>query len=154
MAYPASTKTLQLWLAEVDLKAANIKAAAQQQKTLSASGNLSVDDIRRFYDQLVSVNVLFTAAGSVAGIAAYVNTEKQGQVADAAAEFVAMRNQIVATMDWLRVNVPQGNFGGVDYKLAFNFPADNITSSSALKFTSGQTAGYRTVLDALIATIG
>lgn len=154
MAYPASTKTLQQWLADVDQRAAGIKAAAQQQKSLSSAGNLSMDDIRRFFDQLVSVNVLFTAAGSVPGIANYVNTEKQGTVADAAAEFVTMRNQIVATMGWLRANVPQGTFGGTDYKLAFNFPADNITASSALKFTSGQTAGYRTVLDALIATIG
>lgn len=154
MAYPASTKTLQMWLADVDLKAANLKAAAQQQKSLSSAGTLSMDDIRRFFDLLVQANVFITSAGNVTGFSAYVNTEKQGTVADAAAEFLTMRNQVTATLDWLRANVPQGTFGGTDYKLAFNFPTNNTSYAAALTFSSGQTAGYRTVLDALIATIG
>lgn len=154
MAYPASTKTLGQWLDGVDQMAVNLKSAAQLQSSLSSAGNLDMDHIRRFFDQLVQANNFFISAGAVTGIAAYVNTEKQGQVADAAAEFVAMRAQVVATLDWLRTNVPQGSFGGTDYKLAFNFPAGNVTPSSTLKFTAGQTAGYRTALAALIATIG
>lgn len=153
MAYPASTKTLGQWLDDVDRTATNVKLAAQQQNALSLAGNLDMDAIRRFFDQLVQANNFFIAAGAVAGIAAYVNTEKQGQVADAAAEFVAMRGQVVSTLNWLRTNVPEGTFNAVTYKLAFNFPANNTSPSAVLKFTAGETAAYRTVLAALIATI-
>lgn len=156
MAYPASTKTLQKWVQEVDEKASLLKSAAQQQHGLSAGGQLNMDMIRRFFDLLVSVNNFFIAAGAVTGIAAYVTAEKQDQVADPAAEFVAMRAAIVATLDWLRTNVPADDFGNpaVSYKLGFNFPAGNTTPSAALTFTAAQTAGYRTQLTTLIATIG
>lgn len=156
MAYPASTKTLQAWVQEVDRQAALIKNAAQLQRDQSAAGTLNMDNVRRFFDLLVQTNVFFASTVGVAGLANYVNTEKQGTVADPAAEFVAMRNAVVATLDWLRANVPAGNFGNpsVSYKLAFNFPAGNVTPSSPLTFTAAQTSGYRTALDSLLATIG
>lgn len=154
MAYPASTKTLRKWVEEVDQYATVLKSNAQLQHSVSQAGNLDMEQIRQFFNLLVQVNVLFTQAQSVPGIAAYLNAEKQGTVADPVAEFVAMRNAVTVTLDWLRTNVPQGSFGGTDYKLAYLFPANNTEVSSTLKFTSGQTAGYRTVLTTLIATVG
>lgn len=156
MAYPASTKTLQVWVMEVDQKAALLKSAAQLQRSQSAAGTLNMDNVRRFFDQLVQANVFFASTIGVTGLSDYLNSEKQGAVADPAAEFVMMRNAVVGTLDWLRANVPAGNFGSpsVSYKLAFNFPTGNVTPSAALVFTAAQTAGYRTVLDSLIATIG
>jgi hypothetical protein len=154
MAYPASTRTLQQWVALVDQQAATIKATAQQQNTFSAAGTLNMDMVRRFFDSLVQTNVFFTQAAAVQGIGAYLNTEKQGTVADPVAEFTTMRNAVVATLNWLRTNVPEAAFGGSNYKLAFAFPADNVTASSALTFTAAQTATYRTALASLIATIG
>ena len=154
MAYPASTRTLQAWVATVDERAGMLKSAAQQQHTLSNNNALNMDHVRRFFDVLVQANVFFIAASAVAGIAAYLNTEKQGTVADPVAEFTTMRNAVVATLDWLRANVPAGDFGGSSYKLAVNFPTGNVTQSTALTFTAAQTAGYRTVLTSLIGTIG
>lgn len=154
MAYPASTKTLQVWVQDVDRQAAVLKSAAQQQHALSLASNLDMDSVRRFFDLLVQSNVFFTSTIGITGLAAYVNSEKQGAVADPAAEFLTMRNAVVATLDWLRANVPQGTFVSVDYKLAFVFPAGNTTPSTSLKFTAAQTAGYRTVLTTLIGTIG
>lgn len=154
MAYPASTKTLQVWVQDVDRQAAVLKSATQQQHALSLASNLDMDSVRRFFDLLVQSNVFFTSTIGVTGLAEYVNSEKQGTVADPAAEFVTMRNAVVATLDWLRANVPQGTFVSVDYKLAFVFPAGNTTPSTSLKFTAAQTAGYRTVLTTLIGTIG
>lgn len=154
MAYPASTKTMQAWVAEVDEKAAFLKSAAQQQSSLSSGNSLNMDHVRRFFDVLVQMNVLFTLAAAVPGIAAYVTSQKQNAVADPVAEFQAMQAAVVGTLDWLRTNVPGGDFGGTSYKLAFNFPTGNTTPSSALTFTAAQTAGYRTQLTALIATIG
>lgn len=153
MAYPASTKTLQTWVAEVDQRATMLRRESQRQHDASAAGTLGMDAVRRFFDLLVQVNVFFTQASAVAGIGPYLNGEKQGSVANAVAEFTAMRNAVVATLDWLRANVPQAAFGGGTYKLAFVFPAGNTAPSSSLVFTAAQTAGYRTVLAALIGTV-
>jgi hypothetical protein len=154
MAYPASTKTLQQWVADVDRAAAGLKSAAQIQFDKSNAGTLNMDDVRRFFDQLVQANVLFTAAATVTGIGTYLNSEKQGTVADPVAEFTTMRNAVVGTLNWLRTNVPQGAFNSVNYKLAFLFPADNTTVSSSMPFTAANTTGYRTVLTTLMGTIG
>lgn len=156
MAYPASTKTLRQWLDDVDQQCNLLKNSAQNQRAMSLAGTLDMDWLRRFFDLLVQSNVFFGQAAAVAGLPSYVQAQKQGASGSAnpVAEFTAMRAQVVATLDWLRSNVPQGAFGGSNYKLAFAFPADNVTPSAALTFTAGQTAGYRTVLDALIATIG
>lgn len=153
MAYPAATKTLQTWVQDVDSIAVRLKVAAQEQRTLSLASTLNIDHIRRFFDVLVQANVFFIAAAAVTGIAAYLTSQKQNQVADPVAEFTAMRNAVVGTLDWLRANVPQSNSGGTDYKLGFAFPTGNITASSPITFTAAQTATYRTQLDTLIATI-
>lgn len=154
MAYPASTKTLRDWVKDIDRIAIALKGVAEQQKALSLAGTLNIDIIRRFFDQLVQTNIFFTQAAAVSGIGAYINSEKQGQVANAVTEFQAMQTQVVATLDWLRANVPSGVFQTVSYKLGFVFPAGNVTPSTPITFTAALTAGYRTVLDALIATVG
>lgn len=154
VAYPASTKTLAVWLAEIDQKASLLKSQAEQQHAFSNAGQLNMDMIRRFYDLLKSVHVFFTTVAQVDGIAAYATNEKQDEVANPVAEFQAMQAAIANTISWLNSNVPQGAFGGSNYKLGFVFPADNVTPSSSLTFTAVQTAGYRTVLAALINTIG
>lgn len=154
MAYPASTKTLQKWVQDVDQQVTVLKQAAQQQHGLSAAGTLNMDFVRRFYDLLKQSHVFFGAAAAVTGIAAYVTAEKQDQVADPATEFQEMRAAVADTISWLNANIPQGTFGGNSYKLGWTFPADNVTPSSPLTVTAAQTNGYRTVLTALIATIG
>ena len=154
MAYPASTKTLQQWVSEVDQRAQAIKAAAQRQHDASAAATLNMEEVRRFYDQLVATNNLFIAAAAVPGIATYLNDEKQGAVSDPLAEFTTMRNAVVGALNWLRTNVPQGVFRSLSWKLGYSFPADNTTPSSVLTFTAAETAGYRTVLITLIGTIG
>jgi hypothetical protein len=153
MSYPASTKTLQKWVQEIDEKAVFLKAAAQQQSSLSSANQLNMDAVRRFFDLLVSVNVYFTSAASVTGLANYLIAEKQNQTADPFGDFTTMRNAVTATLDWLRTNVPEAVFSGSTYKLGFLFPSDNVTASSSLTFTAAQTAGYRTALTSLIATI-
>lgn len=153
MAYPASTKTLAQWVADVDQKASLTLQLAQQQSSLSSAGNLDMDQVRRFYDWLVSANVFFTQAAAVSGIASYLTAQKQGQSADPVADFQAMQAQVQNTISWLQTNVPGGTFGGTTYKLGVLFPADFVTPSSPLKFTAAQTSTYRTALSALIATI-
>lgn len=158
MAYPASTKTLQQWVADVDRQATVLRSQAEAQSARSAAGTLTMDDVRRFFDLLVQSAVLFNSAAAVPGIGAYLNDEKQGGVANPVGEFNAMRAQVVGTLDWLRANVPGGAFTGADgaqtYKLAFTFPASNTDPAVPLRYTAAQTAGYRTALAALVATVG
>lgn len=153
MAYPATFKTLKQWLDEIDQAAILLKNQATAQKNFSLGGTLNMDFVRRFFDVLVYVNNFFISTTSVTGLPAYITSEKQAAVADPLGEFVAMRAQVVATLDWLRTNVPQDLFGGNQYKLAFAFPTDNTTSSLPLTFTAAQTASYRTQLDLLLATV-
>lgn len=154
MPYPASTKTLQTWVQQVDKQALVLANAAQQQHTFSAAGQLSMDLVMRFYNVLKQTHALFTAAAAVSGIAQFLKDQKEDQSLDPVAEFNAMTAQVEAAIDWLNANTPQGSFSGDDYKLAYVFPADYTTPASSLTFTAGQTATYRTVLTALMATIG
>lgn len=157
MAYPASRKPLYKWLEDVDAKCMLLKSQAQQQSTFSSAGTLTMDMVRRFYDLLKSTYVFCAEAAAVPGIGNYVTTQKQNAVADPVTEFQNMKAQIAATISWLNTNVPQGEFpanSGNEYKLGYLFPADNTTASSSLIYTAAETAGYRTVLANLIATIG
>lgn len=154
MAYPAAAKTLQKWVVEIDEKLLSLKATAQHQKQIAQAGSLSMDYVQRFFDMLVSANVFLLSAAAVTGLPAYINTEKGNATADPVADITACRNSIVATLTWLRANVPTGTFGSLTYRLAYIFPADNQTAASMLTFTASQAAGYVTALDSLIATIG
>ena len=153
MAYPATTKTLQTWVQDVDKQASILKNATQQQFNFSAAGQLDMDLLRRYYDLLKQSHVFFTSAAAVTGIGTYLNDEKQGTVSDPVAEFVAMQAAVAHVIAWLNTNVPEDTFSGTVYKLGFVFPADNTTPSSSLVFTAAQTAGYRTELTALLGTI-
>jgi hypothetical protein len=145
MAYPASTRTLAAWVADVDQKASLLKSTAQQQKSLAAAGQLNTDHVRRFYDLLKSVHVFFTTASGVAGIAQYAKDEKGNQSLDPVAEFQAMQAEIADTITIIN---------GFSANLIYTWPANNTTPSSPTTFTAGATVNYRNQLDALIATIG
>lgn len=153
MAYPATTKTLGDWLTELDKVTAAVLTMAQDNRSLSASGALTVDRVLRFYDYLKLAHVLFTTVASVPGIVGYVQTEKEQPGMDVVAEFLAMRTQVESTIGWIQANLPQADFGGNSYALAVRLPADFTTPATPLTFTAAQTAPYRTVLNALIATI-
>ena len=154
MAYPASTQNLQDWMAAIDQKAIVVKNEANNQSAASSAGTLNMDMVRRFYDLLKAVNVFYTSAASVTGLANFIITQKQNATADPLGDFTTMQNAIKGTIDWLNTNVPSGTFNSTTYKLGWVFPVDYTTPVSTLTFTALQTAGYRTVLTTLIATIG
>lgn len=145
MAYPASSKTLAVWLAEIDQKASLLKSASEQQKTFAASSQLNTDMVRRYYDLLKAVHSFFTQAAAVTGIGQYAKDEKGDQGLNPVTEFQAMQAAIVTVRTWIQ---------GQTANLVFVWPDDDTTPSSAATFTAAQTATYRTQLDALIATIG
>ena len=153
MAYPASTKTLQTWVQEIDHQCTLLKGVAQQQKAASQAGTLDVASIVRFFDLLVQSNNFFTQVAGVSGIANYAKTEKGDDNLNPVTEFQAMQAEVVDTLTWIRTNLPSDTFGGKTYALGYELPANNTSPSVILTFTPAQSATYRTQLDALIATI-
>lgn len=154
MTYPLSATTLRDRHKNLEATMTLVLTTAQQQKSFSQAGQLNMDMVRRFFDVLVKGNNDILAAAGVSGLADYIATEKGVTSASVTQAFTDIRNAIIATLNWLRTNVPTGTFGGTTYRQAFFFPTDNTTPSSALTFTAGQTAGYVTALDSLLATFG
>ena len=153
MAYPLSTKSLRQWFEQMESQMSQIKVQAQAQNTASAAGTLSMASVFAFYNLLKASHIFFTQAAAVPGIGAYIKSQKQDVVADPVAEAQGVQSAVANAITWLNTNTPEGTFGVQTYKLAYRFPADNTTAASLLTFTAGQTAGYRTQLTALIATI-
>lgn len=153
MAYPVTTVTLQKWTDDIDTKLLSLQSITTNAKTRSSAGQLNMDDIRRYFDFLVNINNFLLAAVAVSGLPAFLDTAKGGTVPDAVAAITAIQNQIIATLDWLRANVPEGAFGGSQYKLSFAFPTNNTSESVPLTFTAAQTSDFRTALDGLLGTM-
>lgn len=154
MTYPLAAKTLRTRMTELEATVTLVQTTSQQQKAFSQAGTLNMDMVRRFFDVLVKGNNDILAAAAVSGLADFIATEKGVTSASVTQAFTDIRNAIIATLNWLRTNVPTGTFGGTTYRQSFFFPTDNTSFATALTFTSGQTAGYVTALDSLLATFG
>ena len=110
MTYPASDKTLDTWVADVDRQAMLVKSAAENQKTLSSAGTLNVDYVARFYNLLVETNNLFVAVAAVSGIAQYVKDQKGDQTLNPVTEFQAMATEVVSVLGTIRTLLPNDTF--------------------------------------------
>lgn len=152
MTYPLSTISLRDRHKNLEATMTLVQTAAQQQKAFSQSGQLNMDMVRRFFDVLVKGNTDIIAAAAVSGLADFIATEKGVTSASVTQAFTDIRNAIIATLNWLRTNVPTGTFGGTTYRQTVFFPTDNTSYATALTFTSGQTTTYVTALDSLLAT--
>ena len=154
MTYPLTAKTLRDRMRDLEATMTLVQTTSQQQKGFSQAGQLNMDMVRRYFDVLVKGNNDILAASAVSGLADFIAAEKGTTAAAITQAYTDIRNAIIATLNWLRTNVPTGTFSGTTYRQAFFFPTDNTTPSSALTFTAGQTAGYVTALDSLLATFG
>lgn len=104
----------------------------------SVSGNLAV----ALHERLVRDRATLIAVRDTSGIGNYAKAQEDDPAYDVAAEFNAVIAAVESTRDWLINNVNTSSW------VTFS------TSGVAVKtFTSAQTAGARTQLDALIATI-
>ena len=154
MAYPAGTRTLAACLYDVDQVALNLKSSAQRLRNDAAAGPLDLLKIVRFFDEGVNANNAFETAEAVTGLGAYAQNQKGDATLNVVTEFNAMQAALIVVLDYLRTSVlPEGTFGGQQYKLAYRLPAGNTTASVLITFTIAQTATLRTHLDGLIATV-
>lgn len=148
MAFPSSTQSLDaVWMGSQST-AARIRTQAQETRNTSAAGNISTKVILDFATGLADAIQDLDTAAATPGIAQYARDQLANPALDIAAEFTAMRAQMVATRDWIGTNFPADVNS---YLLFIQFTAERRFTYR--QFTSAQTAGLRTQLDALIATI-
>jgi hypothetical protein len=96
----------------------------------------------------VAAKAKFAASASVTGLGQYAKDQFGNQALDIVAEFNAMTSAVDACGTWINSNVPKDGSG---YLLK-----DKLTVSGVdvRTFTSAATAGLRTQIDSLLATIG
>jgi hypothetical protein len=127
--------------------AAELKRLCQDTKAATAAGPVSANVIRQLYDRLLSAKARFAIIAAIPGIGAYAQQQEGDPLYDVAAKFTAMTTEINDTINWIIGAIPTGTGGLV---LLETWTTSGV---SVRTFTTAQTAGLRTELDALIATI-
>jgi hypothetical protein len=142
-----ATRTLDAALTQVLSLAAQLKAETQTVKALCAAP-LDATRLIQYQSFLADKADSFTALAAVPGLGAYAQTQLGDGTLNIAAEFTTMTNALTATRTWIGANFPKAASGEL---LERKFDAAGRTTTNM--FSTAQTAGLATVLDALIATI-
>ena len=133
---------------QMESRAVGIKSRAQRTHDIAAAGNLTGRDVVLYFNQLGED--LDQINSWIANIdAAAANTYARDRYDDAtltiSTEFVTMRAAIDSVLTWMSVNIPTNNIVS-----GFNLTTRRV---DYVGYTVGQTNGFRTELNALIATI-
>jgi len=152
--FPSSTGSRQLDLSiawsSARAIAAQVKNQASSLRTSSAAGNVASGLILSVTNGLADAKAALNRSAACVGIAAYAQAQIADGTVDVAATFTAMLSAIDGVTSWVVTNFPKDGTGTL---LATKFNADNSGHTQDQQFTSAQTAGLRTALDALIAAI-
>lgn len=152
MAFPSTTGTKPDTLANAwegaRGVAAQVKSRAAGLKAQSLAGDVGSSAILDFVTGLADAKVLLTRYAAAPGLAAYAQAQVNDNALDVAASFTAMSTQIDACGAWVIANFPKDGSG---YLLAKQFNGGGRTVDR--QFNTASLAGFRTQLDALIATI-
>lgn len=139
MAFKASNVVPQEAYRIVKQAAVNLKANLQTANATMAAGVVGVPYLRALYERLADTNAQFDALKTTPGLAAYAQAQEDDPAYDVVAEFTAMQTAIVAALAWMDTNEP-AQVSIEDFE---------VTTT----FSPGATAGLRSELAAVIATI-
>lgn len=145
----SSRESLATALARVRASAHGVKQAAQDLRTASAAGPIVARRIVHVMEEFTAAHERFNAIKTTPGLAAYARDQFADQGLDLAAEVSAMQSALVACVTWIQTNMPKDSASGrwiAVEELIDGKRVDRLLAPAA-------TAGLRTVLDALIATI-
>lgn len=110
-----------------------------------AAGNVSANDVKQILQYCVQVKANNAATAAISGMDTYAVTQ-EGAGYDVVMAWNNMNAAIDAVISWIVTNIPQsGGFVTLE-----QWTTGGVTVQS---FTPAQTAGLRTVLNSLIATI-
>lgn len=150
MVWPTATTTRDNALERVDQTAARLKANCVRWRAILGNGDVAADFVtEEVLRGLVVSRAVFADAAAVPGIAAYVASQRsvtEQQVIDA---FTDMDGAVEDAIGWI-VNALPKNAGG--FLLLRTIAADGAMAYRS--FTPAETAGLRTILQAVEATIG
>lgn len=152
MAFPSSigtkaTDLIRAWDAMRSF-AGEVKSSSQQLRDTSAATTIGANLIITYLRELVAARSVLVTIAATPGLEAYARSQISDPTLDLAASWTAMRNAIDSTITWIRTNFPKDGSG---YLLYETLDANGVLQIRTL--TPATTAGLRTTLDALIATI-
>ena len=149
MAFPSGrTKdTLNKAFNDTQAHARNLKQDAIDIRDTSLAGDIPRKVIMEFNTKIADALDIWSIASAKAGIVQYAKDQLEDQTLTLPADFAAMTTTAIATRDWIIANFP--NTGGLLLERSFDVNGRMVLAI----LTTGQTAGLRTELNLLIATI-
>lgn len=152
MAFPSSNNTTSLGVILTTLQALASQAKSQSQNTVATMQAQSVDTTYVFQvlDRLNWLIATLTAWQGTTGLDAYASAELPGYNGTLTSDITAVINAAQACINWVVANFPKDSTN--TYILAESINSDG--TRTLRQFTPTQTAGFRTLMQALIATIG
>lgn len=135
-------------LEQIDQRILSIKKQAQALRADAAAGALPSGRILSMHQYLRAERVALVTASSTPGLAQFARDQKNNQSLDVVTEFNAVIAAIDGVVGWIAANFPTDVATGalLERTLGADGPVERT-------FTAAQTAGFRTQLDNLIATI-
>lgn len=146
MAYP--TGMLSFVLEQIDGRVLSLKRYCQQVRADAAAGPIQSGRILSTFQSLRFDRAALASAAATPGLAQFARDQKNNQALDVVAEFNTMMAAIDNVTSWISTNFPTDPGTGALLERTWG-PDQPIERT----FTSAQTAGFRTQLDTLIATI-
>src|SRR3972149_10873115 len=150
MTVPSSTRPVPQVLLNVLDTCANIKADAEKAVATLSAGPVSSDYIFRLLDHLRDAMVALNTWKSVTGLDARATGDCPGYLGTLSTEITTTVNAAQTCIDWVVTNFPKDNTAV--FILSHQLNADGTRTPRS--FSSAATAGLRTQLNALVATIG
>jgi hypothetical protein len=128
--------------------AAQAKDRATSAVAVMAAGQVDTIFIFSLLDQLNGLIANLNAVQATSGLNAYATAEVPGYAGTMSSDITATVNAAQACIAWVVANFPAS--GG--FLLGQSLNADGTRTQRS--FTTAQTAGFRTALNSLLATIG
>lgn len=149
---PALTKNSLVYaLGQVQNYASIAKDRATSANAALAAGPVDTNFIFNLLDALNGFIANLTAVKSTAGLDGYATAQVPGYAGTMTTDVTATVNASQACIDWVVTNFPKDS-GTNTWALAFQINADGTRTMRS--FSVVQTAGLRTALQNLLATIG
>lgn len=152
MTLPVSTTPfLHQALVQVLGQAAGIKSQAEEANATLLAGPVSSDWIFNFLNNTSAALFNFNRFKNVVGLDTYAQEQVPGYSGSMLSDINAVIDAVQACIDWVVTNFPKNTAG--DYILAYTALAADGSKTPRM-FSTAQTAGLRTNLQAVIALIG
>ncbi len=135
---------------KVQNESIRVKQFATGARNALIAGAVSANAVIQIMTNLKSSIEVWDSVSALSGIAQFAKDQEDDQTYDVVAEFLAMRTEAVAAVNWVFNNFPKDTTSP-NYILKDILAPDG--SISVRQFTPAQTTGLQTALTDLIAAI-